>query len=95
MTDKRDYEKKLERQLNEWKDEIRRLNLKADKAQSNMKNEYMREIKTLKNKQQTFEQKLSQLQSAGEDSWKNLRQGLDRAWSDLGQAIKSAKTKLK
>lgn len=95
MTDKQDYEKQLKRQLDEWKNEIQELNRKVDKVQSNMKSQYKQEIRELQNKQKTFEDKLTQLHKAGDQSWKNLRQGLDRVRTDIRQAIQSAKTKFK
>ena len=37
-------------------------------------------------------QKLSQIDNAGEDSWKDIKKGVDTAWQALNEAIKKARS---
>jgi chromosome segregation ATPase len=95
MSKKEAYEKKLEAQLQEWKTDIDKMKAKADKADARARLEYYKQIEELRTKQQAAQKKLTELKTAGESAWEDLKAGIDIAWSSLGEAVKSARTRFK
>ena len=57
--------------------------------------EYKEQIAVLKEKQATARQKIEELQKSGEYAWQDLKVGLDMAWSAIGEAVDSAKSRFK
>ena len=95
MSKKEDYEKKLQSQLDEWKEDIDKLKAKAEKAGSEAQAEYRKQLQALKKKQDEAKEKLSELQHHSSDAWEDLKVGIDMAWEDLKEAIKSANARFK
>jgi chromosome segregation ATPase len=93
MTKKEAYEKKLEAQLKEWKTDIDKMKAKADKADAEAKLEYYKQIEDLRTKQEAVQKKLTELKTAGESAWEDLKSGIDLAWTSLGESIKSARSR--
>ncbi len=93
MGKKEAYEKKIEAQLKEWKIDIDKMKAKADKADAEAKLEYYKQIEDLRTKQEAAQKKLTELKSTGEAAWEDLKAGIDLAWSSLGEAVKSAKSR--
>ena len=89
------YEKKIEAQLNEWKTDIDKMKAKADKADAEAKLAYYKQIEELRTRQEVAQKKLAELKASGEDAWEDLKAGIDRAWSSLGEAVKSAGSRFK
>ena len=93
MSTKNSYQQKFEAQLNEWKAEISTLKAKADKADAQARIEMNKNIDKLRKKRDDLQNKLEQFKKAGEDGWKDLKEGLDSAGKTLTQALSSAKSK--
>lgn len=91
MGKKQAYEQKIEAQLNEWKSEIGKLQAKADKAEAEARIEYHEQIAELNRKKDIFEDKLSALKKSGDESWDDLKKGLD----ETGEAIKKTFSNIK
>ena len=89
------YEKKIEAQLNEWKTDIDKMKAKADKADAEAKLAYYKQIEELRTRQEVAQKKLAELKASGEDAWEDLKAGIDREWSSLGEAVKSAGSRFK
>lgn len=96
MADKRKiYEEKFDAQLKEWNAEIILLNAKADKAKTEVKDEFYKMIETLQGKQDTAKMKLHELRNAGDDAWEDIRTGAENVWSDVKTAFQSAAARFK
>jgi uncharacterized coiled-coil DUF342 family protein len=93
MSKKEAYEQKLEAQLKEWKTDIDKMKAKADKADAEAKLEYYKQIEDLRTKQEAVQKKLTELKTAGESAWEDLKSGIDLAWTSLGESIKSARSR--
>ncbi len=81
------YEQKLRAKLDEWRAEIDKLKAKAAQADANQRLKYQEEIRNLENRQAEMKEKLEQLRTAGEGASQDLKTGIERAWSDLSDAI--------
>lgn len=94
--DKRDvYEKKMKEKLDQWRDRIDELKVKADQAEAEAKIEYHQQIDKLRAMQRASEEKMRKLRTAGDDAWEDLKAGMDMAWESLGEAVRSAASRFK
>ena len=93
---KRDaYVKKLKVKLEKWNAEIHMLEEKAKGASAEMKEKYYTEIEKLRGQFDHLKEKLGNLQDVGEESWKELKNGIDASWKELKKGIKEAGSRFK
>lgn len=92
---KEEYKKKLQAQLDEMKQEIDKLQAKADKAEADIKIQYYNAINEIKKKQVIAEKKLQELSQAKEGAWEELKVGVEKSWKNLSDAVKSAVERFK
>ena len=95
MNSKEEYIRKMQAKLEELNAEIDTLTAKAGEVRADVKNEYNEQIASLKTKQVAARQKIEELQQAGENAWKDLKSGIELAWSAMGEAIDSARSRFK
>jgi LPS O-antigen subunit length determinant protein (WzzB/FepE family) len=95
MSSRDEYIRKMQVKLEEWNVEIDTLTAKAGEVTAEVKNEYNEQIESLKAKQIATRQKIEELQHAGESAWEDLKLGIDMAWTAMGEAIDSAKSRFK
>ena len=95
MNSRDEYIRKMQAKLEEWNSEIDTLTTKAGEVTAEVKNEYYEQIESLKAKQIATRQKIEELQHAGESAWEDLKSGIDLAWTAMGEAIDSAKSRFK
>jgi len=55
-------------------------------------NEYVDELQRMVD---MMKEKLQELDSAGEDTWEHLKEGIEGAWNSLGTALKDTTDKFK
>lgn len=93
MTDKRDaYVQKLKARLDEWNAEIDRLAAKAGQAEAESRIEYENRLEEVRAKRKALEDRLAELQQAGEGAWEDLKQGLENSWEILKKSFTRAKS---
>jgi len=95
MSSRAEYIRKMQAKLEEWNAEIDTLTSMAGKVTADVKSEYSEQIDTLKAKQAEARQKIEELQQAGEGAWGDLKSGIELAWSAMGEAIDSARSRFK
>lgn len=95
MSNKDEYVRKLQTKLEELNVEIDLLTAKAGKISAEVKNEYGEQIESLKARQVVARQKLEELQHAGEGAWADMKSGVELAWTAMGEAIDSARSRFK
>lgn len=93
MEDKNSYLQKLATQLQQWDTEIDQLKVKADKAKAGAKTELLKQIDELRAQKQTAQSRLAELQAAGDEAWDEIKAGVDKSWTSLKGAFKSAMSK--
>lgn len=87
MDTREEYRKKVEAQLNEWKEKIELLETKAVHVTAETKAQLTREIDELLQKKEVLKKKWSELQKASGDEWESLKGGMDRASAELKSAL--------
>jgi uncharacterized coiled-coil DUF342 family protein len=95
MSSRDEYIRKMQAKLEEWNAEIDTLTAKAGEVSSDVTKEYHERIDTLNAKQAVARQKIEELQQAGESAWVDLKSGIELAWTAMGEAIDSARSRFK
>ncbi len=95
MSSRDEYIRKMQTKLEEWNAEISTLTAKAGKVKVEVKNEYNEQIESLKAKQAVARQKIEKLRQAGESAWEELKSDVEKAWTALGEAIDSVRSRFK
>jgi uncharacterized coiled-coil DUF342 family protein len=95
MSSRDEYIRKMQAKLEEWNAEIDKLTAKADEVTEDVRKEYREQIESLKTKQSAARQKIEELQQAGESAWGDLKSGIELAWTAMGEAIDSARSRFK
>lgn len=96
MTEKRDaYVQKLKAKMDEWNAEIDKIEAKADQAEAESKIEYEKQLEDMRAKRRNLEDKMAELQQAGDGAWEDLKTGIENARNSLDSALKSAASRFK
>ena len=95
MIDKKSYLQKSADKLQQWDTDINELKAKADKAKIESRTELINQIDELRKKKQTVQDKLKQLQTAGDGAWDDIRTGFERSWTELKGAYEKASAQFK
>ncbi len=95
MSTRDEYIRKMHAKLDELNTEIDLLTSKAGGARTDVMQEYHEQIESLKAKQTVALQKLEELQHAGGSAWGDMKSGIDLAWTAMGEAIDSARSRFK
>lgn len=95
MSTRDEYVRKMQAKLEEWNADIDLLAAKASEASAELRSEYREQITALKAKQAAARQKLEEVQKSGESAWHDLKAGAELAWTAIGEAVDSAKTRFK
>lgn len=96
METKDSYTKKMKDKFDDlnykWNVERNKLEAKAQHAKVEVKKKFEEQLKTLQEKREKMSQKLDQVDTASEDAWKDIKEGVDNAWKSLNEAIKKARS---
>ena len=95
MSNRDEYVSRMKAKLEEWNADIDQLSAKASEVSADLKSEYAEQIEALKAKQAAARQKIEEFQQAGGSAWEDMKAGLDLAWTAVGEAIDSAKSRFK
>ncbi|MDD2853766.1 MAG: hypothetical protein PHY09_17910 [Desulfuromonadaceae bacterium] len=95
MSSRDEYINRMQEKLEEWNAEIDTLAAKAGEVTADVKSEYREQIELLKIKQATARQKIDELQHSGESAWGDLKTGIELAWTSMGEAIDSARSRFR
>lgn len=95
MSEKGAYLKKLEAQLEEWDAEIDRLRAKAKSARADAQLAYEKQLNELRAKRKQAVDRMEELRHASEGAWRDMKAGLDAAWSSLHDALNKARARFR
>jgi chromosome segregation ATPase len=90
MSERTDYQEKVERRIEEIGTRIDKLQAKAEAAKADLKAQYLEAVDELQAKQSEAKEKADELTAAGEEAWSELRGGVDAAISELADALDKA-----
>ena len=95
MATKEEYQAKMEAQLKEVTAKLADLAAKADKAQADAKVKYQEQITQLKAKLNETQGRLQKIKASSGEAWLALKDGTEKAWSELRGALDGALAKLR
>lgn len=95
MGNRDEYVRKMQAKLDEWNAEIDQLTIKANAATAELRKEYSEQIEALKARQAVARERIEELQQAGEGAWGDLKSGIELAWTAMGEALDSARSRFK
>lgn len=75
-----------------WNIERNKLEAKTQQAKAEVKEKFEEKLKTLQDRREQMRQKLDQIDNAGEEAWRDIKEGVDSAWQSLNEAIKKARS---
>jgi hypothetical protein len=94
MTRRDEYIEKLKRQLDEWNDDIDRLEAKLDELAEPARQRLEPYLAKARAGRDEAVRKLSELRAAGEESWDKIESEAEHVWKTLKQSINYFKSQL-
>ena len=79
----------------EWGIKIEELSKKAASAKDDLKVEYEKQIKILKDKQVEGAKKLAQIESSADSTWDEVKAGAENVWHEMKSTMGNAMSKFK
>ena len=95
METKEAYKQMLKAHLKEWDAQINLLAAKAEKAGADARFKYAHDLDSLRNKQREAIKKLTELEEASGEAWKEVKVTADKLWDDLKTGVANAVSKFK
>lgn len=95
MSDKAQFQEKLQAQLDEWGIDLAKLKAKAAETTEEAQLELDVQLVTLESKLEAGKQKLAELADTSEDAWHSVQGGLESAWDSLSTAFQEAADKFR
>jgi predicted nucleic acid-binding Zn-ribbon protein len=95
MSEREQYVEKAKAQIDRWNAEIDKLQTRANKAKSDAKIEYQRQINDLRGKRDEAVAKAKELQDASDDAWADTKTGFDNAWNSFSKAFQNAMSRFR
>lgn len=89
------YLKKLRARLDEWNADLDRLEAKAREAKQDVRSQYENEVEALRGRIDEAQSRFDEIQSAGEDTWKSLKDGAEDFWNRINEAMEDAKAAIR
>lgn len=93
MSTRDEYVRKMHSMLDKLNGEIDTLSTRAGQVETDMRDEYRKQIDALRARQQEARAKLESLRDAGEDAWEDFKAGVDLAREAIAEAIESARSR--
>lgn len=93
MDNKEKYIERLKTKLDEWNEEINRLEAKAKKAEAGAREKYEKEIQNLRGYYGEAKQKYLNIQKSSKETWETLKQDAEEASRKFKEAIDRYKSK--
>ena len=90
MDSRQDYQQRLRARLDRWQATIDGLEARADEIRGDARIQLHRTVDQLRAHQTLARHRLTTLQQAEDDTWDDLKNGIDVTWNKLGNAIESA-----
>ena len=89
---KEEFQKKIQAKLDEYRKRIYELRVETDEMSAQVKDKVKHRLHDLEARREAAEKKLAQLESSSGKAWAEIKEGLDQAVKDLGQAYEDARS---
>ena len=93
MSKREEYVTKLKEKLDDWNEDIDKLEAKAEHVKDDVKDKYNEEVEAVRKQRDVIKEKATELIESSEDAWEELKTGVEAAWHQLTEAIDRAHSK--
>lgn len=90
-----DYQRLMEKQLNEWKAQTERFKAEAEQIGAHTKAQYEKNLETLRVTQADAWVTFSKLKTANENAWTEFKAHMDKSGGEVKAAVERMTTHLK
>lgn len=84
------YQEKVRAQIKEMKAKMMMLEAEAEKSSADMRIKYQESLDDLKSRFKDIEMRLDRFSNSAEDTWDDIRSGIDKSMSELRNAFDKA-----
>lgn len=95
MSTQQDFQEKIEAEVELALAKLADLKARARTSAADARIKYGKQIDTLEQEVVAIRSKVNEMAAAGEDSWEQLKYGVEHGWSALSTAIQDAVIKYK
>jgi uncharacterized protein YgiM (DUF1202 family) len=95
MSTKEAYQEKIEAEVKLAIAKLAELKARARMSTADARIKYSKQVDTLEREVVTIRSKIKEMTAAGEDSWEQLKYGVEHGWSALNTAVQDAVAKYK
>lgn len=95
MSNRDEYVRKMHSLLDKGNAEIDALAAKVEHAEAGARDTYQKQIAALRTRQDEARARLESMRNAGEGAWQDMKAGVELAWESIGEAIESAKSRIR
>lgn len=85
----------LSAKLGKWEAEIRELESKTDTVRAQAREEYVAQMKDLREKQKAAREKIKELQETSEAAFVEVKSGVEQAVATMKESLEAAAEKIK
>ena len=93
MIKRDEYVDKFKHKLDDWNEDIEKLEAKAGNVKESMKYKFVDEIEFVRHQRDNVKDKTMELIDSSEEAWGELKVGVEAAWHKLTEAIDRAHSK--
>ncbi len=90
MIDMKEYQEKMQAQLDQWQSQINQWQAQAKEAQADAAVEYGKQVDKLKAQHEDMQSNLAKAQTASVEAWNDFKTGADKAWDEMSKAMTEA-----
>ena len=95
MTTRNEYAEKLKTRIDLWNAKIAEAEARLDEAEADVKLAGKEELREMRAMRDEASRVLKEVQSASEDAWQDMKEGVGAAWSSLESAFERAARRFK
>lgn len=95
MTNKHDFLRQFEEQIQNWSSEIKKMEAHVEKAQADAKLQYQDNLKQMREERNKAQEKLQEIQQAGDGAWDDMQKGAEDTWKVLENSFNRALSRFK
>ncbi len=94
MSKREEYVEKMKQQLDDWNEDIDRLEAKVGELSQPVREKLEPHLAKVRETSSTARSKLREVRAAGEESWEGLTDEVEHVWKALKQSINYFKSQL-